>query len=147
MFQVKKGNFWLFVGEMSTDADGGGDGGGVPTTLPPQPTSPLLPRAGKISRSGEPLTLINTVVWQKQFGLNQRLFQTWSTMETYTTYDILILGTLCNLEANMENNATKQGTWNATQVFKMEQMWNMMQSLLTNTRSHQYIVLNWLAVN
>ena len=68
-------------------------------------------------------------------------------METYTTYDILILGTLCNLEANMENNATKQGTWNATQVFKMEQMWNMMQSLLTNTRSHQYIVLNWLAVN
>ena len=32
---------------MSTDADGDDDDDGVPTTLPPQPTSPLLPRAGK----------------------------------------------------------------------------------------------------
>lgn len=66
---------------------------------------------------------------------------------TQTKYDILTLGTQCNHDANMEHNAIKQGTWTATQFSKMEQTCNMMQSLIRNTRSQQYIVLNWLAVN
>ena len=63
---------------MSTDAaDGDGDGDddddddGAPTTLPPQPSPSAHPVQEKISRSGEPLTLIKETRFFCFCGLRQ----------------------------------------------------------------------------